>query len=60
MDIGPVWARLPEDVRVHAWRLVMAGWHLEAHRVLTEHLGDALEAKGVVAYLTRRKLGIHN
>ena len=59
-DAGPLWARLPEETRAQAWRLVKAGWHLEANRVLVEALGDGLDAQAVVAWLVRRKLRIHN
>lgn len=60
MDIGPVWARLSEGAKVRAWHLVRGGWHLEADRILMLELGDALEAKAVVAWLVRRKLHVHN
>jgi hypothetical protein len=51
---------VPDEVRADAWRLVKAGYALEANRVLVLAVGDALEAQGLVAWLVRRKLGIHN
>lgn len=60
MDVGPVWHRVPDEVRAQAWTLIKAGYHLEADRILLLELGDAFEAKAVVAWLVKRKLGIHN
>jgi hypothetical protein len=60
--MGEPWrvSELPAEVLDQADRLVRAGYHLEAHRVLTLVLEDALEAQAVVAWLVRRKLNIHN
>lgn len=60
VDIASAWARVPDEVKADAWRLVKAGFALEANRVLVLAVGDALEAQGLVAWLVRRKLGIHN
>lgn len=60
MDVGPLWARLSEEIREQAWRLVKAGWHLEAKRILALALGDARQAQEVNAWLIKRKLHIHN
>jgi hypothetical protein len=60
MEAETILARVPHEVKAQAWRLIMGCAHLEAHRVLTLALGDAVEAKQVTAYMIRRKLRIHN
>lgn len=51
-------AELPRELRTQVHVLLAHEYPLEAHRVLTEYLGDALLAKAIVAYMVRRSLGI--
>jgi hypothetical protein len=54
------WARMPAELKADVWRLVCAGYHLEAHRRLVQETGDAIVSQAMVAELVKRKLHVHN